>query len=158
MSKQKKEPAQHEYLPDSVPYHLDVNHDRLKKVRDYVFERVADTGCDPDAVYGTGFDIVYHLLREYRPDLFVDSQVLPGKYKTPEALVDVLKPGEPWFVLLGRDVNAVGTLCDYTRRLEDGKSDPACIEDMRNHVIVRFAEWQEAHPGDVKSVTGTGHD
>lgn len=142
-----------EIEPEKVGYS-----DRLEVCRRTVIEeRIADllfteSDLDETASARLGRDILYDVLREFRPDLFEDAPAV-GKYGTPEGLADKLYPGEPFFAVLGRDQECKHVIADYSvhvRRDYGEKPLPEGFLESLQGLYKAVEEWQKANPEKVK--------
>ena len=108
---------------------------------------------DPDdfnaVVGGLGREVLYRVLRNFRPDLFADFAPPCGKYGTPQVWLAKLYKDEPFFGLKARDRLALTTLGYYRMQLrEAGQKGHA---DQVGGLIARFVDWQVANPEKVKT-------
>lgn len=142
-----------------VGYHEQLDPDRQITTEEHIAALIAEQrGSDysDSTCAELGRDILYLVLREFRPDLFDDRPVAAGKYGTPESLADKLYPGEPFFAILGRDFLCPTEIENYRWQVEaryevDGRGEVSddFIQSL-GQLGQAVVAWQKANPDKVK--------
>ncbi len=126
----------------------------IQKFQEEAIKLDEENGCEDHTLTTSDIEdmsqqLLFLVLREFRPDLFLDYPTQAGcKYPTAFAFAEKLAKGEPWFGVRGQDLLAVPHTVGYVVMLT-GAGNMAGAEQVRR-LATRMHEWQAAHRDTVK--------